>query len=277
MMHCKYCDKQIEENEVCSCRQEAKAKKTPVLLISIIGVLTIALMIFIVLLTQGNNPSEAPSIDSTQSNTNNNTNNNDNEKQDNSNITGGGGDNESSFTKINPFDFIDRAYYYGYDGQGEISVFIDRNALVTTIVGECSNTNDEEVLAEWLKKYMACEDAINDINISYSSNGSLKNGDIVTVTLVMPEFLAYNIENASKTYTVAGLPVVDFVEIFDEIKIIYDGNSGEALAYVERLSDSYYLNNCNFEITPNGYLSNGDEITVTITNKSCLMELYNVA
>ena len=282
MMYCKYCGKQIAEDEVCSCQQEAKVKKAPILLISVVGVLIIALIACILLLSQGNEPSDNPSVGDSQNNGDNSTNDNngnnnsDNESQDDSNITGGSGDNESALTKINPFDFIDQASYYGYDGQGEISIFPDRDALVTAIVGDCPNTNNEEVLAEWSQKYVFYDSAIDGIKISYSKNGNLKNGDMVTVTITMPEPLADKVENASKAYTVSGLLVVDFVELFDDIKITYEGNSGEAYAYVEKISDSEILSFCNFEITPNDYLSNGDEITVSITNADWLLELFNV-
>lgn len=284
MMYCKYCGKQIAEDEVCSCQQEAKVKKAPILLISVVGVLIIALIACILLLSQGNEPSDNPSVgdsqnngdNSTNDNDNNGNNNSDNESQDDSNTTGGSGDDESALTKINPFDFVDQASYYGYDGQGEISIFPDRAALITAIVGDRPNTNDEEVLAEWFQKYESYDAAIDGIKISYSKNGNLKNGDIVTVTITMPDLLTDRVENASKAYTVSGLLVVDFVELFDDIKITYEGNSGEAYAYVERLSDSDYINSCNFEITPNDYLSNGDEITVSITNAGWLLELFNV-
>lgn len=279
MMYCKHCGKQIEEDEVCSCQQEAKVKKAPILLISIIGVLIIALVVCIILLSQGNEPSDTPPVDDSQNNGDNNTNNNDNndnENQDDSDITGGSGDNENSTVKINPFDYVESPCFSGYNGGGEISISVDRYALISAIIGEEPDANDWEEYSEWLRNNITFDQAIDNIAITYSKNYDLQNEDSVVVYITIPDLLADKVENASKTYTVSGLPVVDFVEIFDEIEIKYENNSGEAYAYVERLSDSECLNSCNFEITPNNHLSNGDEITVSITNEDWLLDLFNV-
>lgn len=282
MMYCKHCGKQIEEDEVCSCRQEAKLKRTPILLISIIGVLIIALVVCIVLLSQGNESSDNPSVNGSQNSTENNPNNDNggNENQDDSNITDGSGDNENNeentTIKTNPFDYVDSPCFSGYNGSGEISISLDRYALISAIIGEEPDANDWEEYSEWLRNYNTFDQAIDDITITYSKNYDLQNEDSVVVYISIPGLLADKVENASKAYTVSGLPVVDFVEIFDEIEIKYENNSGEAYAYVERLSDPDYVNSCNFEITPNDYLSNGDEITVSITNADWLLELFNV-
>lgn len=281
-MYCRYCGKQKDENDVCSCQQEVKAKKIFVSLLAIIVALIAVTVVCIVILARNNTPSDAPSIDESQNNINNNTNTNNgtNDNNPNSSNSDGNADNENNsesiIAKINPFDYIDHPDFDGYDGSGAISISINRDNLICAIIGSEPEDDNWEEYSEWLRNYYIYDEAIDDIKISYSKNNSLKNGDTVTVTMVMPELLVDKVENASKTYTVSGLRVIGYVEIFDDIRISYKGVSGQAFAEVERLSNSELLSSCRFEITPNGNLSNGDQITVSIANKDWLMELFNI-
>ena len=185
--------------------------------------------------------------------------------------------NENIGTKINPFNFVAVPQLDGYSGSCEISILIDRDRLIRAVIGDEPNDDNWDEYSEWLRNYYVCDEAIDNIVITYSKNYSLKNGDSVDVYITVPESLADKIGNASKTYTVSGLQVIDYIEIFNDLQIVYDGVSGQAFAKVERLASSELLSSCRFEITPNGNLSNGDQITVSITNKDWLTELFNVA
>ena len=251
MKFCSFCGKRLEDNECCSCVNENKSKRSfnKKRKIAIIAA-AVALVIIIISAVRaiGANQGTAPS-----SPPHNNT------------------------SKINPFDFVEAPHFDGYDGSGEISISIRRDDLICAIIGNEPDDSDWKVYPEWLHNYYTYDEAINGIVIAYSKNNELRNGDSVVVYITVPESLTDKIGNASKTYSVSGLEAIDYIEIFDNIQIIYDGVSGNAAASIDVLSNSDIVSACDFEITPNHNLSNGDQITVSITNEDRLLALFNVS
>ena len=230
MKFCKYCGKELNDKEQCTCSEAMLSSKKK--LITIIGGTIVALVLIIVICLISFNPSN----------------------------------------KINVFDYMKTPSIDGSSSEGTFHISLDTNKLIYALIGSDgspSNGGDQES-AEWLKKYIAYESIVKDIDIEISKKEGLSNGDVVTVTVRIPDSLSSELKGGSKEYTVSGLPDLTVVDFFKDIEIVFDGVSGNATAKIVKLTEDKALKACTFEISTNYKLSNGSEITVSITNAEAL-------
>lgn len=257
MKYCNYCGKQIEDDQVCDCLETQPTEAKKQLLIKkglIFGgiVLTAIISIVLIIVFVGNKAQDTPNLPQSP----------------------GSQSNSGNLTTIDPFDYIE-VTFEGVNGHGEIYINDDSDALIKQLIGEEPSIEDEETLKAWFAQYIMYD---YTIEFSPSIETGLSNGDTVNITCIVPDEAKERLERSSKQYTVTGLKTPQTKDIFADIEICYDGISGKANATVNKIHDTDILNDCDFEITPNYNLSNGDTITVTLMDYSIemLSERYNV-
>ena len=239
MRYCSFCGKLVEEGQLCNCRNEAKPKLDKQTLIKRaivfggLALIAILCIVLVVIFAWGNLQGDPPG--------------------------------SGSLELINPFDFVVDVTFDGLDGYGEINISYDQDALIERFIGKEPNINDEKAVLNWLAQYMSFDSVLEFVS---SSETGLSNGDTVTVTCVVPNEAKDRLKQSSKQYTVSGLETPQIIDVFAEIEICYEGISGGAQASIKKLSNATTLSDCDFEISPNYNLSNGDQITIRLSDNS---------
>lgn len=125
----------------------------------------------------------------------------------------------------------------------------------------------------------------NGINITYSQEEALSNGDVVNIDVAydlsaVPSRYSnqdgFNIVGKSGSFTVDGLSDAEFVDPFarELIDVKFAGNSGAATATIDIKSSAPYMSILNYTVMPNKGLKNGDVVTISIDpNVSRLSEM----
>ena len=119
------------------------------------------------------------------------------------------------------------------------------------------------------------EEIKKGINIAYSQEEGLSNGDVVSIDVTydlsaVPSRYSnpdgYNIIGQSGSFTVEGLSDAEFVDPFSKelIDIRFSGSSGAATATIEMKSNAPYLAFMSYSVSPSKGLKNGDVVTVSI-------------
>ena len=175
--------------------------------------------------------------------------------------------------KADPFDYI-TVNYAGYNTCGYVEVDFDRDALLSEFIGE--EPTEAEEMDEYLGWYNEYERYYDAIDYTYPEDENLSNGDTFTITVTVSDFAKSKIKSGSKEFTVSGLDVLETVDIFADIEVVYEGVAGEATASINRLSDEFYIQDCTFSFSDNYDLSPGDKVTVTITSIDQLTEYYRI-
>ncbi|MBQ4333428.1 MAG: hypothetical protein IJC33_06600 [Clostridia bacterium] len=175
----------------------------------------------------------------------------------------------SSFSKTDAFDYVSISFD-GYNSAGTVSVNFMSYNLICEIIGE-----EPEVLAEmieWEEKYELYDEGMS---VQYSPLEGLSNGDNITVSISVSGAAANRINGGTKTFVVAGLTEVETVDVFKDISVSYKGISGDGKPVIELEAETEHLEACNLQFDKATDLSNGDKITLTITNPETLAEKYN--
>lgn len=173
--------------------------------------------------------------------------------------------------KTDAMEFVSVSFT-GYNGNGEVDLDVDYNAMIESIIGEEPDDDSYEKFGEWMNEYLIYDEGIE---VTCSPRDGLSNGDTVTVTVSLSETAAKKVTGVSKKFTVSGLPEIETVDIFKDISLRYEGIVGEyTMVYLDKLSDSQILQDCNFSVEPQANVKNGDEVTVTITNTDVLEEKH---
>ncbi len=268
MKYCEFCENEIEEGQVCSCPesiQNGEELKKKINTVIIASAAALAVIVVVILCTalfgEKDKPSPDPSLPSTG---------------ETPTIPGNENNEESPASKIDPFDYLSEPEISGADGKAIFSVYLKKDELARYLAGpEPENLNDE-MISEWLSAYYLYSQYVNRITVKISKETGLNNGDEVTVTIGIPPELRDKVKNATKIYTISGLSDISLFDFFGNIDVEYDGVSGNAIANIVRKDDSDMMNACVFEISPQYYLSENDEITVSILNADVLEEQYSV-
>lgn len=181
---------------------------------------------------------------------------------------------------VDPFEFfVADLSFDGHDGTGTASVITNDNELIEKLIGEEPSSDNEEAFGQWFAQYVIYETHVKNISVKISAESNLSNGDEITVTVTVPEFLTDKIKNASKTYVVTNLPELQKVDILSMLEITFRGVSGEASARVEYSAEHDYLSRLNYSVSPSSFdLSNGDAVTITLSDAyiQYLAEEYNI-
>lgn len=99
---------------------------------------------------------------------------------------------------------------------------------------------------------------------------NLSNGDKVKVTVKCDEKALSSIKvkftNTEFTYTVEGLDTPEKLDVWSDVKITYEGIAPNGKAEIEYIgSNEFIKNNVRYSADKTSSLSNGDEITVTVS------------
>ena len=291
MKFCKHCGRELNGKERCSCPGSSATKKK--LLFTAIGVGLIALItIAVILITpMGGNPAQDPTRETSKGTLQGTDTSSEEPSGSESAVdpsdTAKQPESETNTTTAtdpaimaDPFEaFITALTFSGHHGTGTASAVTNSDALVIQLIGEEPTSDDEEVFEAWLKQYLIYDEYVSNITIEISPDHSLSNGDEVSVSVTVPDFLADKVMNASKTYGVSGLPELQQVDVLSLLDITISGISGEATARIDRPSEYDFLKNIDYSVAPSSFnLSNGDEFTVTLTDASirCLADEYNI-
>lgn len=162
--------------------------------------------------------------------------------------------------------------FTGYNGNGEVDLDVDYDAMIEAIIGEEPDGDSYEKFSEWMNEYLIYDEGIE---VTCTPRKGLSNGDTVTVTVSLSETAAKKVTGESKKFTVSGLPAIETVDIFKDVSLRYEGIVGEyTMVHLDKLSDSEILRDCSFSIEPQANFKNGDVVTVTITNADTLAEKH---
>ncbi len=169
--------------------------------------------------------------------------------------------------RLDPFDYI-TVSFSGYEGNGNAEVSFAKPALIEDILMEHADGD-----TPWLVQYDVYD---RGIELECTPEEGLSNGEGVTVTVTVSDKANKYVTAGEKTFSVAGLPKVQTVDIFQDIEFTVEGMSGKAWAQLNIPQDDEILRHCNFQIEPQMNLSNGDAVTVTLKNLEALTENYLV-
>lgn len=295
MRKCKYCGRELKENERCNC-PGAQAMRRKVRLIAIIaGVLVIAAIIIAIIVgANSGNSSDHPSSETTsQDNASPETEHTGNEIT--STPEGTAADDPTTNTPdeteseeitsadqanlIDPFEYwIAEPDYDKYNGVGKASVTPNNDALLVALIGEKPSVEDLEAYLNYIDKCDEYETAIRAIRVEVSPNDGLSNKDKIKVKVTVPEFLKDKVMSTSKTFEVSGLPDIQKVDILSKFEFKAVGVSGEAEIDVNPVTGDEYLLKNLLLIEPREYLSSGDTYTITVTDDYCeyLIKNYGI-
>lgn len=150
--------------------------------------------------------------------------------------------------------------FSGFDGEGEARVKLD-DAYALSLLGDMNMASAAAVLRSFSVH-------------SHADNGSLSNGDVVTVTVdTDPEILKNSkvaVKNTELEFIVSGLEEKPQVDAFDGLKVIFDGISPFCRVDIAYEGGNPQINTSYFGIVlpdgkKSGSLANGDKVTVEIS------------
>ena len=150
----------------------------------------------------------------------------------------------------------------GYDGYGSIVFDVDYASMI----------DDFEALESMTEGRLA-----QKITPVYDGEGTLSNGDIVTVSWVLDvdSIDDLEIEADDIEVTVSGLEEIPEFDPFDYLEVTFEGQDPNGYANLQTLEGSP-IDGINYTASSTSYLSNGDVITVTasIDEQTCLDNGY---
>lgn len=161
--------------------------------------------------------------------------------------------------------------FSGYDTKGYASAVFDREAFYDDYSGKIKYETAETYKGQ-IEDDMACDMLLNMcVYGGLSQTSDLANGDTIEYVWSCDDTLAKEMFNADINYdtisfTVEGLDDTSAVNPFDSIEVVYSGTAPYGAASVNVLSNEDYLGSLQFTVSPQGGLSNGDTVTVSISN-----------
>lgn len=154
--------------------------------------------------------------------------------------------------------------FSGYNGNGTANVVIDTDAMMPLL----DEQNFPEMIAD---NFSAAE---------IKNNGSLSNGDSISVTVKFSEKMIENanldVQNPTLTFTVSGLKEKEKLDVFKGVEFTSEGTSPECTVSVEYNGGSPYemleMQLENGEIVKsdfgNRHFKNGEKITLKISENA---------
>ena len=170
--------------------------------------------------------------------------------------------------KIDPLNYM-TVSFEGYSSSGVAKVKFNKDSLICDIIGDEPDALDK--LMEWSNKYDMYSEGIE---YSVTPSEKLSNGDTVTVKISITGTAQNKIRSATKEYEVKGLTEIEKVDVFKDLSVSFEGISGNADIVIDRNADSDFINACNFQCENQFNLSNGDKVTLVITNSDELASTY---
>lgn len=147
------------------------------------------------------------------------------------------------------------------NGKTLLDVFDGLTVTYSGLSGKGKISFDKSGCKSFVKNYVKfeCEEA------------DLKNGDVITVTAVYDESTAESkniaVKSDTKQFEVSGLKEAVEIDPFNGLEIIYTGASPYLSVSMDSTKCSDLVNEYITFKTEEGYVQNGDEITVTATYK----------
>lgn len=285
MRKCKYCGRILRENERCTC-PKAIAMRRKLFWMSIVAGVVIAVVIVVAIII-GADSSPSDSSHETHANTDTVTSESsttaDSDAEQTDAVTTSVENLDETKTDETDLDesvtekpvvLVDLFEYYikaptfdKYNGAGVASVATDAERLLAALIGEKPSVEEVDAYLAYLDIRDDYYYAIRSIDVAITPNENLRNGDEITVTVTVPEFLADKVTNASKTYVVSGIPEIQRVDILSMFHFGFNNNiSGEADITVAPITEDNYLFPGSLHVEPRYNLSSGDSVTVTISD-----------
>lgn len=171
-------------------------------------------------------------------------------------LTGCSGKRTLDFQTIVEFDFI------GLNGKGEVTELInkdiyDNKDFLEKLFPNSSEKKGKEKLAELMET----------VNYTFSEKNNLTNGDEITVSVDYDEELFTDKEVKTKNtefkIKVDGLSDGTKIDVFDGLKVTYEGMSGKGYANFDSSNCCNFVQNYVTFGSSKEKLSNGDKINVT--------------
>ncbi len=174
-------------------------------------------------------------------------------------------------TKVDMKDYI-TVTFTGLDSKGTASMTVDYNALAK-VANITSNKKSNSELSnmiymlgeEWVKFELLNE----GIECTLENAKELSNGDKVTVKVTADDDvckqLNIKVKNQTLTFKVEGLTKVTNFDAFADIEVRFDGISPQGTATLINNSRDEACMSYTYSLDVNSGLSNGDTVTVTIS------------
>ena len=175
--------------------------------------------------------------------------------------------------KINLNDYVTvKADSYSYEGSGYATASADKTKLKADWDGKLSVNRGSEYASYFSSSAEATTILASFIssNISLEENSNLKNGDKVKVVWDISEeekaqlrsLVNCDIEYSDFEKEVTGFKTVETVDIFENIKVVFEGTAPDGKARISNNSKYYSI---KFELDKADGLSNGDKVKVKAT------------
>lgn len=178
-------------------------------------------------------------------------------------------------TVINLNDYV-TVSFSGYDTMGRATVSLDEEEFLKDYGEKISyksedNNNTFFEPAEYVWN-LCIAGSLNEID-------KLSNGQQVTYSWNCEDELALEQVDCKLKYediifTVEGLEEITVVDLFADVEITYTGVSPEGSAEVKNKSSEELYQSLNYTVEPSEGLSNGDEVTVTVSTYYGDLEEY---
>lgn len=163
----------------------------------------------------------------------------------------------------------------GYDGYGNVSAKIDWDAIEEKYGDKISFTSKAKTEYGGFLGYMTPIDVLKDsIKVEFSEKDYLENGDKVEYTwnidAEITEYIECKIKSNGGTYEVSTLEEVGTFDAFADLEVTFEGIAPSGRVTYNYSGDKlgYY----DFSCSQSNGLSNGDTVTISITNTD--MEYY---
>lgn len=183
---------------------------------------------------------------------------------------------QASFTKIDARQWLE-VTYSGLNGNAVSSVSRDSDymdgQLVKALGISSTDLEDYEDLygfAAAAASELQVEKLYDslDFDVEVSPSDHLSNGDQISVKITYDEAAAkeasVKVQNAEFTVTVEGLSEGKEYDIFQNVRLTYEGTSPSLKAFIDvSACDSFVKDHTTFQIAPQENLKNGDKLTVT--------------
>lgn len=106
---------------------------------------------------------------------------------------------------------------------------------------------------------------------SFDKDERISNGDVIVYTWdcdeeAIEEIFGYEVKCSDIKLTVKGLEEVDTFDPFEGVKITYSGIEPDGTVQIQSSSDARYVSKLRFWMSPSKGLSNGDVVTVRISD-----------
>ena len=260
MKFCKYCGRELNKHERCSCAESIKKRKIPSRSALQLYIIAAGILAFAVIITIGTvrHNSLGPQTTNTLTSKTEET------RSDlvsettpiheiNTNSPVIEEITTSQLVKIDLIDFLKYPVITGFDGEGTAVASYDYSELTEALVKASSDGT----------KYDVYYELVNQIVLDVSPNTNLKNGDEITVTVAIPDAFQDKVNGFSAKFTVSGLTELREEDVLALFEVIFVGISGEAKV---EISTNDYLTLYDFIVTPGAEnLSNGDEVMLELT------------